>query len=162
MGSMVQVPFGHTTVTRFAPEAGPEYFKTYTMSAPFASHWRPATCEEYECEDFLKGFVITIDFSTTLGQKQLHYLTKVDKERRHHMQRTGPHEVKLVYGPGNSCFKRGDHRVPLDRPPFYLVSEGDWRGNPRRIRPRRYQRPEDWVDDFATHQDKIAEIQKRG
>lgn len=162
MSRMVQVPFGNAIVTRLAPDAGPEYYKTYTMSSPFASHWRPANCEEYECQDFIHGFVITIDFSTNLGKKQLHYLTKEDKDRRYHMQRTGPYEVKLIYGPGNPCFKRGDHRVPLDRPPFYLVAEGDWRGNPRRVRPRRHQRPEDWVDDFATHQIKVAETMKRG
>jgi len=162
MGHLVQVPFGRAMVSRFAPDLGPEHYKTYTMSAPFASHWRPATCEEYECQDFLHGFVMTIDFSTDLGQKQLHYLTKVDKDRRYHMQRTGPYEVKLIYGPGNPCFKRGDHKVPLDRPPFYLVSGGDWRGNPRGTPRTKHRRPEDWVDDFATHQDKIAETVKRG
>lgn len=162
MSRMVQVPFGRTMVSRLAPDAGPENFKTYTMAAPFASHWRPASCEEYECDDFLHGFVMTIDFSSDLGQRQLHYLTKVDKDRRYHMQRTGPYEVKLIYGPGNPCFKRGEHRVPLDRPPFYLVSEGDWRGNPRGVRPRSYQRPEDWVDDFATHQNRIVDTLKRG
>jgi hypothetical protein len=162
MSRMVQIPFGRTTITRLAPDAGPEHFKTYTMSSPFASHWRKATCEEYECQDFLCGFVITIDFSNDLGLRQLEYLTKKDRDRKYHMQRTGPYEIKLVYGPGNPCVRRDDHRVPLDRPPFYLVSEGDWRGNPRRVRPRIHQKPEDWVDEFATHQIAISEAMKRG
>lgn len=158
---MVQVPFGHAMVTRWAPAAGPEHYKTFSMDAPFASHWRRATCEEYECEDFLHGFVMTIDLTTELGRKQFHHLTKVDKDRRYHMQRVAQWTVKLIYGPGNPCFKRGDHRVPLDRPPFYLVSEGDWRGNPRGGR-YRHRRPEDWIDQFANHQDQIATTLQRG
>lgn len=159
---MVQVPFGRGMISRIAPVLGPEHYKTFTASAPFSSHWRPATCEEYECDDFLYGFVTTIDFSTELGQKQLHHLTKVDKERKYSLQRTGPFEVKIIYGPGNPCFRRQYHRVPIGRPPFYLVSEGDWRGNPRRAQPYRHRRPEDWVDQFANHQSEIAESVRRG
>lgn len=162
MATMVQVPFGDRMVSRLAPDLGPEYYKTYTMSAPFRSHWRRGDCEEVDCADFLNGFVTTIDFSTELGQKQLHYLTKEDRDRRYHMQRTGPYEVKLIYGPGNPCFKRGSHRVPLERPPFYYVSGGDWRGNPRQTKRYLHKRPEDWVDDFATHQIEIAEAVSRG
>lgn len=162
MGRMVQVPFGHTMVSRLAPDLGPEHYMTFSMNMPVKTHWRPATCEEYECEDFLHGFVTTIDFSTELGQRQLHYLTKVDKDRRYHLQRTGPYEVKLIYGPGNPCFKRQDHRVPVGRPPFYLVSGGDWRGNPRGTAQYRHRRAEDWVDQFANHQIEIAETVKRG
>lgn len=158
---MVQVPFGNARISRLAPDLGPEYYKTYTMSSPFASHWKPATCEEYECEDFLNGFVLTVDLGTELGQKQYHYVTH-DRDRRHSMQRISDHLIKFVYGPGNPCFRRGDHKVPLDRPPFYLVSGGDWRGNPRGIRRMVHRRPEDWVDDFANHQDSISEAVKRG
>jgi hypothetical protein len=158
---MVQVPFGRATVSRLAPDLGPEHYKTYTMAAPLASHWRRATCEEYECDGFLNGFVLTVDVSSDLGRKQYHFVTH-DKERRYSMQRVSQHLIKFVYGPGNQCFKRGDHRVPLDRPPFYLVSGGDWRGNPRGTKRTIHRRPEDWVDDFANHQIGISDAIKRG
>lgn len=148
---------------RHVPQLGPEFFKTYQWTAPVRTHWRPATCEEFECEDFLKGFVLTVDLSTELGQKQFHYVTH-DKSRKHSMQRVTATLVKFVYGPGNDCFepKRSTHRVPIGRPPFYLVSGGDWRGNPRGTPRFMHRRPEDWIDDFATHQDKLAEVQQRG
>ena len=159
---MVQMPFGRATISRLAPDAGPERYKTFTMSSPFESHWRRADCEEVECSDFLHGFVMTVDFSNELGQKQLYYLTKLDKDRRYHLQRTGQWEVKLIYGPGNPCFKRGEHRVQIDREPFYLVCEGDWRGNPRKLPPVVHRRVEDWVDQFANHQEEVSTTIQRG
>jgi hypothetical protein len=147
---------------RLAPDAGPEHFKTYNWSAPLETHWRRATCEEVDCEQMKYGFVTTVDFSTELGQKQLHYLTQEDKDRRYSMQRTGPFEVKLIYGPGNPCMKRAEHRVPIGRPPLFVVTGGDWRGNPLGTRPLKHKSAEDWVDDFANHQQAIIDRIKRG
>jgi hypothetical protein len=149
---------------RLAPDAGPEHFKSYSARSPLGTHWRPATCEEFECDSFMCGFVLTIDLSTELGQKQWHYVTKVDKERSYSIQRPSESIVKVIYGPGNPCFEpyRSNHRVPIGRPPFYLVAEGDWRGNPRRLPPYRHRRVEDFVDDFANHQDKISTALQRG
>lgn len=161
MGRMIQVPFGHTMVSRIEPMRGPEHYKTYSMRAPFSTHWRRATCEEYGCHDFLSGFVTTVDVSTDLGAKQFHYL-KNDRDRSPSMQRVGQTLFKFVYGPGNPCMRRAEHRAPLNRPPIYLVAEGDWRGNPRKLPPLIHRTPEDWVDDFATHQNQIVETIKRG
>lgn len=161
MSHMVQVPFGRAMVSRLAPDAGPEHFKTFTWSAPVRTHWRPATCEEYKCDGIVHGFVTTVDTSTDRGRKQYHFLTH-DKERTHSMQRVGPTLFKFIYKPGNPCFNREGHRVPIGRPPFYLVSGGDWRGNPRRIQTLYHRRPEDWVDQFANHQNDIAEAFRRG
>lgn len=141
---------------------GPEHFKSYAVSAPVSTHWRPGTCEEYECDDYLHGFVFTCDLSTELGQSQYYYLTH-DKERRYSIQRPSENIVKFIYGPGNRCFSRtGEpHYVPVGRPPFYLVHGGDWRGNPRGDQ-MVHRRVEDWIDDFANHQDKIATRTQRG
>jgi len=147
---------------RLAPDAGPEHFKTYKMSAPTRTHFRRGTCEEVGCLEMKSGFVMTIDFSTELGQRQLHYLTKEDKDRSPIIQRTGKYEVKLIYRPGTPCMNRASHRVRLDREPYYLVCGGDWRGNPRQIRTVGHVRVEDWVDDFGNHQLGIAERAQRG
>jgi len=149
---------------RLAPDAGPEHFKSYAARAPLATHWRQATCEEYECDQFLHGFVLTVDLSTELGQKQWYYVAKVDRERSYSIQRLNQFIVKVIYGPGNPCFEpnRSNHRVPVGRPPFYLVADGDWRGNPRRTPMYHHRRVEDFIEDFALHQDKIAVVRKRG
>jgi hypothetical protein len=102
-----------------------------------------------------------VDTGTELGQKQFYYLTH-DTDRKYSMQRVDQTLFKFLYGPGNPCFRRGDHRVPIGRPPFYLVAEGDWRGNPRGTPAFRHRRVEDWVDEFANHQNSIAAAIKRG
>jgi hypothetical protein len=145
----------------FRPRLGPEFYKSYKMSAPLHSHWRNATCEEYECDDFLYGFVMTANISTDLGKKQAYYLMH-DKERSFHIQRVSQDIVKFIYGPGNRCFKSGDHRIQSGRPPFYLVSGGDWRGNPRGTPTFQHRRPEDWADDCGEHQLRIAETVQKG
>jgi hypothetical protein len=50
----------------------------------------------------------------------------------------------------------------LDRAPLYVVRDGDHRGNPRGTRDRLHQNPGNWVDDFATHQQAIADEIKKG
>jgi hypothetical protein len=145
---------------RIEPVAGPQFYKSYTMKAPVRTHWRPATCEEYECDDFLCGFVTTVDLTSDLGQRQYHYLSH-DRERSYHIQRLSMELVKFIYGPGNRCFRSDEHRVPVGRPPRLLVVGGDWRGNPRR-EILVHTRVEDWVDDSRNHQDKIATLVQRG
>jgi hypothetical protein len=148
---------------RIIPAVGPEHYKTYTISAPLRTHWRSATCEEYECDDFLYGFVLTIDTTTELGMRQLEFV-RHDKTRKSSIQRLSEQIIKVVYGPGNPCFEpvRSTHRVAVGRPPFYLVYGGDWRGNPRGTETLVHRRPEDWVDDCATNQIRIADVHKRG
>lgn len=166
MGQLIKVPYGHGYVTRIAPAMDPQYYKTYEMDMPLESHWRFVSCEDYECDDFMKGFVLTIDLSAEIGQRQFDFV-KQDKTRSCSIQRVTETMVKAVYGPGNKCFRnvKGDplrHKLPIGRPPFYLVSGGDWRGNPRGTPTVTHRRPEDWIDDFANHQDKLATTFQRG
>lgn len=146
---------------RIPPNMGPESYKSYSMRAPLATHWRLGTCEEYECEGFLHGFATTVDTSTELGQKQYDFITH-DKERSPVMQRVADTLFKFVFPPGTPCFKRSEHRVPIGRPPLLLVLGGDWRGNPRQIPTIKHSRIEDWVDDFAIHQGNLAQAIQRG
>lgn len=160
------IPSATTNLDRVSPRVrngiGPEHFKSYKASAPLGSHWRRATCEEYECDDFLYGFIFTCDISTELGQQQHYFLTH-DKERSYSIQRPNESIVKFIYGPGNRCFapKCENHVIPIGRPPFYLIHGGDWRGNPRGDR-LVHRRVEDWIDDWANHQDRIASTIRRG
>jgi hypothetical protein len=147
---------------RLEPEGGPQYYKTYRWAAPLETHWRRAHCEEVDCIDFLKGFIMTIDLTTNLGLKQAHYLIKEDKDRHGTVQRTAMYQIKIHYPPGTPCMKRGEHRAPIGRPPLFVVSGGDWRGNPRGTPTRRFNRAEDWIDEFANHQIGVAEKVKRG
>jgi len=153
--------FRSDTERSFMPQGPPQAYKTYGLSMPLKTHWRSATCEEADCAAYRCGWVSTFDLSTDLGQKQYAYC-KDDRTRSFSVQRPSLNLVKLTYGPGNACFDAGKHRVPLERPARLYVADGDWRGNPWRTRPRVHHRAEDWVDDFSTHQDRLAAAIQKG
>lgn len=140
---------------RIVPQIGPEHYKSYSIRAPLSTHWKRATCADYECDEYLYGWTTTVDISTELGRKQAHYILH-DKSRSFKHEQLGPNLVAFRYGPGQTCFKNNDHRTGVGRAPLLLVQEGDWRGNPRNTPPRVFKSVEDWRDDFAEHQDKIA------
>jgi hypothetical protein len=145
---------------RIEPKLPAGAMKTYAILRPTSTHFRPATCAEVDCPQYLHGWRTVVDESTDLGARQAHYI-RTQSGRSFHEQRdrTGVGvlgAVTFTFGPGQMCFRTADHRVPVGRPELFVVREGDWRGNPRRTEPRVHKRAADWVDDFANHQDRLA------
>lgn len=137
--------------------------KTYAIVQPLATHWRPATCAEVDCQPHQFGWATTViaesEDETTLLRAAA---GAVDGHRRHYVKQAEPAGfVRYVFSPGQACFAAGRHQVPVGREPIHVVRGGDWRGNPRREL-RRHVRGADWVEDFAEHQDRIATAIERG
>lgn len=144
-------------VSRIEPKLGPDAFKTYQIVAPLKSHWRKASCEEVQCQSFARGFKSVIDTSTSLGQQQARYIENVSARVFGKTQEGSM--ITYVFPAGQACFTQ--HRRPLEREPFYVVRDGDHRGNPRGTRPVQ-RRAAEWVDDFAEHQQGLADRMNRG
>jgi hypothetical protein len=127
------------------------------MLYPLSTHWRKATCEEVDCPQFVQGWDTVVDTSTELGRKQYDYCHG-DRTRSFTETKEGFTLVRFHYGPGNKPFAgpRHDHRTRIERPPLFIVRGGDWRGNPLNVPTKTHRNAENWVDDFATHQDKLA------
>lgn len=141
----------------------PRFYRTFKVFAPLRTHWKKVSCEEYDCPEYRFGWVTTIDTSTELGQKRYHFITH-DKERRYSHQQVTPTLHVFTYGPGQRPFydeARHTHFAPIGRDPYYLVHDGDWRGNPtgNRVVHRSH---EDWVDQFANNQSVLLDMQNRG
>jgi hypothetical protein len=153
-------PRGAVALNRVVPKLGAHAYKSYSWRQPLSSHFRRVTCAEAQCRDYVHGWVTVVDTATPLGQRQFDYLSH-DRSRSWHMEKTGTSLVSFTYPPGNEGFDsaRHEHYKPAGRPPVLLVQDGDWRGNPRGTQAR-IMRPEDWVDDFATHQERLARAQK--
>jgi hypothetical protein len=160
MSEMIQVPFGDTIVSRFKPAGPVSAYKTYAMNRPHDTHSRPATCEEIDCDFWRHGWVTTLDISTTEGQFHFETAKAASRTRPYSLQRVTDHLLKLLYKPGTPCFKASQHRVPVERPSIFVVRDGDFRGNPTGR--RRVRRAEDWVDDFANHEDRLETARQRG
>ncbi len=145
---------------RIDPVGPVQAYKTYQVAAPVRTHWRVATCAEVECEHYTHGWATTVlpgssDEALVRGSGR-HWRGEVQggpKPDEHGM-------LRFVFPPGQPCFGAHRHRVPLGRDPFFVVRGGDWRANTGLI--RRHTRGADWVDDFATHQDKLIAQQQRG
>lgn len=159
---MIQRPFGNTMVSQIAPLADPRAYRTFRAVAPVSSHWHRVSCEEAQCPDYVKGFFIDVDVSTDLGAAQFDYLHRKDKSRKGTMQKMAETIYRFTYPPGSRPFagNQHEHYQPVGRPAYYLVHDGDWRGNPTGF--KRFLTAEDWVDMSANHQAQVAHEAQKG
>lgn len=147
----------NSTVNRPAPSLSPEYFKSYEVSRPRATHFRKATCQEVDCPNYARGWRTAVDVSTTLGQSQANYIRL--KSGRSFTTEVSGDIVIFTFPAGQRCFSQ--HTVPLEREPLFRVLGGDWRGNPSRT-PAQILRPQAWLDHFGEHQQRLAEQRQKG
>jgi len=147
----------NANLSRIPPLMGPEAYKTYEMRSPISTHFRPATCAEADCAYYRDGFQVRVE---GLAPQVLHAVQH--SGRKYTVQKPAEGETYLVFEPGQKCLRAALHRVPVGRPPLYIVRDGDWRGNPRGTKARLHQNPENWVEDFATHQQAIADEIAKG
>jgi len=142
-------------VQRLDPVLPVRAMQTYKVSRPAATHSRPATCEEVECPDFVKGYVVRLP----RGDDRIALLReaaagRVDGLKRSMADVTGIDSAEQVFLMNGPCLKATQHRVPIDRPEIYLVRGGDWRANLGLI--RKHARPEHWVEDMQESLDATA------
>jgi hypothetical protein len=138
-------------LTRIEPAGPPQAYKTYGVDAPLSTHWRKISCEQAGCRAQQQGFSTTVDESTELGQQQAHYIR--NRSGRPCKESTAPGGLTVFnFPPGTQCFT--PHQTRRARPPLFVVQGGDWRKYLGR--PAVYDRPDQWLDDFSSHLDRIA------
>lgn len=114
---------------------------------------RRAACEEVGCPAWLHGWVTRVDEGTGLGKQQAAYI-RTKAGRTFTEARDGALTV-FRFEARQRCF--ADHRTIGEA--FSVVS-GDWRRYGGVI--RRHANGRDWAEDFALHQDRIADQQQKG
>lgn len=144
---------------RIEPQGPAELYKTYRISAPVSTHFRPATCAETECLNYTKGWKTVVDESTDLGRAQARFI-RLESKRKAVESKDPTGLTVFVFEPGQRCFTQ--HQIRLDRDPTFSVQEGDFRGNPRGGAPRIFKTAEDWRDEFAEHQETLADRLEQG
>lgn len=141
-------------------------YKTYSVVSPLTTHFRPATCAEVDCPHYLNGWGVRIQQLPAEDQAAVRGATYEAHGRRYRYayveQEMTPGETWLLFQPGQPCFKAREHRTRIEREPLYVVRDGDHRGNPRGTKARLHQRPENWVEDFAEHQQRLADEIAKG
>lgn len=160
---------------RIRPKLSIDAYKTYELRAPVATHFRVGRCEEVEavcsqtnevgepscfeshCPQHAHGWRTLVDVSTELGRRQAAYIGK--SSDRHYALAVDGDLHTYTFPAGQQCF--ATHQVPLGRDPILIVRDGDWRGNPTG-RTRTHVRPADWTEDFAEHQQELADEIAKG
>lgn len=141
---------------RLEPNMPAHAYQTFQISMPLESHWRRATCAEVDCPQYLNGWRVRLE--------------PLSEEDRWAIHRSGlkydrldvaEGETWLIFEAGQPCFASSEHRAPIGRPELFIVKGGDWRGNPRGD-VRQHKRAEDWVDQFANHQDRLKQAIDQG
>ncbi len=146
----MQTPF------RLPPQMRPDAYVTYSIEAPLETHWRKASCEEVACLHYLLGWQITADERTDLGQAQAHYI-RTKAGRRFSEDHNPAGLTVFTFEAGQKCFRQ--HQSRIEREEIFEKKAGDFRiAHP----PNRVMRPDDWVDDFAEHQEKLAHELEKG
>lgn len=141
---------------RIDPAMPVQAYKTYDLRAPIETHFRTATCVEVGCEAHQHGWSTTVDVGTPLGARQANYIRL--QSGRHFTAVEAGTLVTFTFPAGQTCFR--SHKTAIGRDPVLSVRGGDWRGSTGLL--RRHVRADDWVHDFAEHQDKIKTQIERG
>lgn len=129
-------------------------YQSYGFRAPLQTHYRQGTCDEVDCPAWLAGWTTTVPAGSELeGMVRRACAGLEDGVRRPFREVTEGERVTFVFEPGTTCFRANEHKVRLERESVFVVSDGDHRS--RKLR-HIYDRPDQWVDDFATHQDRIS------
>lgn len=148
-------------LNRIEPNGPPSAYQTYAAVVPRATHTRPATCAEVECEHHVKGWATTVAPDSDQERLMLRAMRGlVDGIRRHatydHKTRDGFR--RYVFPAGQACFRASTHRVPLERDPVTLIRRGDW----RRQGPPQVIAVDEWIDRFDQNLQAIADRVARG
>lgn len=140
---------------RIEPAMPVQAYKSYAIAAPLETHWRPATCADIDCPDYVNGWQVRVEH---LSAELLHAAKTSGRRYREMPVREG--ETYLIYEPGQPCFQASKHRKRLERPELYVVRAGDHRGNPTRELVELDS--VSWTDDFGEHQERLADRMKQG
>lgn len=120
--------------------------KAYSLSAPLRTHYRKAHCREVDCKHYREGWT----YDVAMLHDRLIRAIRLSGKRYREVEHNG--HTYWVFYPEQRCF--AEHTVRLDREPFYYVTP-----NAKNLivpAAKQHANGDDWTDDFATHQDKIA------
>lgn len=141
-------------VYRIQPQMAVQAYKTYALSQPQRSHFRPATCQEAGCLNYHNGWKLRVE-----GQPERMIHVAKNSGRKWVEQAVSDTEHYLVFEAGQPCFAARSHVVPREIEPIYSIRGGDWRGTTAL---RRTMSAAGWLDDFGEHQQRIADQIERG
>lgn len=143
-------------MNRIQPSGPVQGYRTFQILAPTSTHRRKATCVEVDCPQYLGGWRVRVE---SLDAQMLHLAKTAGRKFTELHVAEG--ENWLVFEAGQSCFRVGQHSVPLDKREIFIARDGDFRGNPTG-NVRKHTRPEFWIEEMNQNLDAVRAAQERG
>lgn len=143
-------------MNRIQPQGRVQDYKTYQILSPLSTHWRPATCADIDCPDYLGGWRVRVE---GLPPEMLH--TAKTTGRKFTELHISENENWLVYEAGQPCFRAPFHKKLLDKQEIFVARDGDFRGNPTG-NVRKHTRAEFWIEDMQENQQRLERLRERG
>ena len=140
-------------LNRVAPQLPVGAMQTYQAVAT-SDQMVVVACATADCQAWRYGWETKVDETTDLGKRQADYIRR-ESGRTFAELKAGDGLTVFRFEPWQRCF--ADHRT---RPARYLVRRGDWRGDLGTT--REHVDVGDWVEDFAEHQDDLADRLRKG
>ena len=134
---------------RITPNLSVQSYKTYSITAPPSTHFRPATCKEVDCPAYMHGWRTVVDERTYLGATQAGYIRREAGRSFTEAKEEGGLTV-FTFAPEQVCFQ--PHQVRLERAEIFSTRGGDWRGA---TTSSTIYRPEHWVENFQENQEAL-------
>jgi len=142
-------------VNRLMPHGQVQDYQTFQIATPSDGAVRSA-CKDVGCPRYRQGWQSIVDERTETGRRQAHYIRWQSGRTIAREQKTSDGRTVFTFAPHQRCFE--EHWT---RPEIYVVSHGDWRGNPSG-RVRNHQNSDDWVEHFALNQQALADQAQQG
>ena len=128
---------------------------SYSIKAPLDTHWRAATCAEFDCQFHKNGWTTTVDEATTLGARQSTYI-RTSSGRHFTTERTEGGLTTFTFPPGQECFTQ--HRIPLERPAYFQIAPI----HGGRAHGGEIVSPSEWTERFSENQDLLNRVRNEG
>lgn len=147
-------------VNRITPQIPSHLMRTYAVRSPLQTHFRRATCAEIDCPDYLHGWYLKIE-GTPLDL--LHIARNSGRKYTigELVASSGEMFKAYIFEAGQACFRESTHVKSLERPEFFYEGRGDHRSFSTR-NAFKFDRPDQFVDSFATHLDRLKQDLERG
>jgi len=119
-------------------------YRTYAVTMPIPTHFRPATCAEVQCRAHVNGWKTIVPTDSPQAQ----YIRSASG-RKFVETRAADGLAEFRFEAGQQCFAASEHRASLERDPNFTVRENGLT--------RTHTRGELWVEDMSHHLDRIKE-----
>jgi len=100
--------------------AKPKQVEHWALKAPIGSHFRPATCEEVNCDDYTHGWDTLIP-PTLPGQQLVAMIREVYQPGQYTVTQDELGGTVYRFAAGTPCLRRVRHRIRSERDYLYLA-----------------------------------------